>query len=459
MRWIDLRTGYACNNRCRFCDQGDLRDRVVDADLGTLTLALVAARAEHRAEGVWLAGGEVTIRPDLPALIRAARGVGFTRVGLQTNGRVVAAPGAAASLVRAGLTDVAVALPAASEALHAFLVGVPGALRQTLTGARHARASGLGLQLTTVVTRSALTELPAIARLSVELRADAHRWVVARDQGAATIGVLPRLSAVEAPLAEVIRFEQDARIDVETVGVPLCLLPDRGAMAADRLADPGVVRVFPPGLEEVPRPREKPGVCVGCTLAPVCPGVDLAYLGRWGTDELRPLPGPPPGSDPLFLPVVAPCVATCAGCAARSAWAGSWPTESTRRLRQRLVRAAAEHPTTLVFAGPSPWSHPALPELVREAVNLRFPRVEVWGPVFPVADLDGPQIDKLAGLTRVVVPRFDPEGVDATAGGRAIACFRGAGIAVVHRDVGLPPGDLHGAVGAAAVWAACVPSR
>ncbi len=458
MRWIDLRTGYACNNRCRFCDQGDLRDRVADADLATLSRTLVAARVEHGATGVWLAGGEVTTRPDLPALIGAARDAGYARVGLQTNGRILAAAGAAAALRRAGLTDVAVALPAASEPLHAFLTGVPGALRQTICGARRAREAGLHLRFTTVITRSALTELPAIVRLAADLQPEAHRWILAREQGAATIGVLPRLSGVQGPLAEVIRHQQDVRIDVETVGVPLCLLPDRGVVAVDRFDHPSTPRVFPPGLVEPNRPREKPAICSGCALAPVCPGVDLAYLERWGSDELQPQPGPPPAPDPLFLPVIAPCAATCAGCAARVAWAGAWPTEATRLLRQRLIRAAAEQPATLVFAGPSPWSHPALPELVREAVKLRFPQIEVWGPVFPAADLEASAMEKLAGLTRVVVPRFEPEGVDPTAAVRAIARFAAAGIEVVHRDAGPPPGDLYGAVGAAAVWAPCAAS-
>ncbi len=147
MRWIDLRYGLRLQQPLSFRDQGDLRDRVADADLATLIRTLVAGRVEPGAAGVWLAGGEVTTRPDLPALIGAVRAAGYARVGLQTNGRILAAPSAAAALRRAGLTDVALALPAVTETLHAFLTGVPGALRQTLSGARRAREAGLNLRL------------------------------------------------------------------------------------------------------------------------------------------------------------------------------------------------------------------------------------------------------------------------------------------------------------------------
>lgn len=455
MRWIDLRTGYTCNNRCRFCDQADLREVRPDASLPALEAALVAARPG--ADGVWLAGGEITLRPDLPALIRAARAAGFVRVGLQTNGRILAAPGAAEALRRAGLTDVALALPAATEALSAWLTGVPGALAQSRAGARRARSAGLALRVHTVLTRSALTQMPALARQAVELGAEAHRWILAREQGAATVGEVPPLGAVRAPLAEVIHFGQEARLEVETVGVPLCLLPDKGVVAADRLDAPAPRRVFPAGLEEPLRPREKPAVCARCTLSPACPGPDAAALARDGLRDLSPVPGPLPRPDPVVLAVIAPCAAGCPGCGARAAWAeagAAWPTESTRTLRRRLVAAAAHHPHTLAFGGPSPWSHPALPELVREATRLRFPHIEVWGPVFPVADLPAAAFEKLAGLHAVVAPAFVPEGIDPARTARALVRLAEAGVTVRHRPVaapgGPPPFESHGPAARAA---------
>lgn len=337
-RWLDLRVGYRCNQGCRYCDQGRLRD--TGADLSTE--AVEAALAAHPAHGVWLAGGEVTLRPDLPRLVRHARALGFTRVGVQTNGAVLAAPGAATGLREAGLTDVALALPAASPALFDWLTGAPGAQKRALAAAKRARSAGLELRLVTVLTRSILGELDALARLGVELGADGHRWILARAQGSAGIEVLPRLARVEAPLASALRIELDARLDVETSGLPLCLLPSP-ALAGDRRDAPPVVRA---GIPEPAWPRHRPDRCAGCPLAGACRGMESAYLARWGDGELR-----PPGGEP----------AISAGGTLRVTLG---PDTDTRRLRQDLVHLAPGG--RVVLSG----DHPQRAALVRDAERL-----------------------------------------------------------------------------------------
>jgi hypothetical protein len=131
-------------------------------------------------------------------------------------------------------------------------------------------------------------------------------------------------------------------------------------------------------------------------------------------------------------------------------------------LRQRLVRAASEGARGVVFAGASPWSHPGLPAVVREARRLGFATVEVWGPIQPVADLPASAADKLAGLARVRAPRLGPEaGPDAAArfeAARAWLAERLPGCAVetyVPDDTSHVSHPLYQAAGPAAVWASC----
>lgn len=337
-RWLDLRVGYRCNQSCRYCDQGTLRETVADLATGEVEAAL----AEHPAHGVWLAGGEVSLRADLPRLVRRARELGFVRVGIQTNGQVLATAGAASMLRDAGLTDVALALPAASPSLYQWLTGSPEARRRALQAARRIRAAGLDLRITTVLTRSILGELDTLARLAIDLGAQAHRWILARAQGAAGTEVLPRLARTQAPLASALRLGLEARIDEETAGVPLCLLPSP-ALAADRLDAPPVVRA---GLPEAPWPRHRPDVCRSCPLAGVCSGMESAYLARWGSSELRP-GGPPPPPAPLEELTIR-----------------LEPDTDTRELRQRLVGLAPGG--TVVLAG----EHPQRAALVRDAERL-----------------------------------------------------------------------------------------
>lgn len=467
MSWVDLRTGYRCNNRCRFCDQGDARDRLGDAPFAELVAALAGLGA-GREDGVWLAGGEVTLRPDLPRLVAAAREAGFGRVGLQTNGRVLAAAGAAAHLRRAGLTDAVVAVHGPAAEVHDALTREPGSFRQAVLGVRRLREAGVATRLATVVTRTVAEALPAVAELAVGLGVEGHRWIVARAAGAARAPaheVVPRLELLADPLARALDRQVDARLEVETVGVPLCALGRHRALAADRADAPPVRRAFPAGFAEPPRVTVQGPPCAGCALARVCPGLDAAYAERWGWDEVRPVDAPAPGgpTDPAVIAVVAPCSLACGRCAAREAWAGAWPTEGVRGLKQRLVRAVGEGATGVVFAGASPWDHPGLPATVREAARLGLGRVEVWGPLHPLADADDATLDRLAGLTAVRAPVID----DATAGVPG-ACARADRAAARlaervpgcrverYHPAGAPPAlRPFRAEGAAAVWADC----
>ncbi|MDP2312075.1 MAG: radical SAM protein, partial [Pseudomonadota bacterium] len=308
MAWLDLRTGYRCNNRCRFCDQGDRRERIADAPLAELVTLLVGGRAAG-ADAVWLAGGEVTLRPDLPALVEAARAAGFGRVGIQTNGRILAAAGAAERLRAAGLTDAVVALHAATPALHDWLTQAEGAHKQASVGLRRLVAAGVATRVNTVLTRSGGGEIAALAALVPRLGADGHRWILARPVGAAEAEwrmLLPRLALVRGPLQDALALAWSLRREAETVGVPLCVLGSARAAAADRLDAPATRRAFPAGMDEPPVTHRHGPPCIACPLRAACPGVAAGYVDRYGWDEIvapvtasaaastAPSAGPPP---------------------------------------------------------------------------------------------------------------------------------------------------------------------
>jgi sugar phosphate isomerase/epimerase len=369
VRELDLRTGYACDQRCRFCDQGDRRERIAQVPLPELVEAMLGG-----GDGVWLAGGEATRRPDLPRLVEAARNAGFRRVGIQTNGRILATRSAADDLRRAGLSDAVVALHAPAPHLHDWLTQTPGSWRQAVEGIRRLVAAGVRTRVLTVATRTGLSGLPELAGQVVALGAEALRVAWCREEGAAIEAartLVPRFSLAKEPLSEAIGVLRDARRELDTTGIPLCVHPSPD-VAADRADAPQVRRwaPLPEGRARAFGPR-----CIGCALRPVCPGVDPAYLDRFGDAEL----GGAPVEGSLLLDA----------------------REGSRRLRQRLVRAARLGATRVTFAAEQPWTNAALPELVREAHRLGFQAIEVHGALAP---LPPAAIEKLAGLTRVVAP-------------------------------------------------------
>ena len=82
---VDVKLGWSCNNRCRFCVQGEKRTRYKDRTTGEALSLLAEAR--KAADEVVLTGGEVTLRRDLPELVRHATKLDFRIIQIQTTFR------------------------------------------------------------------------------------------------------------------------------------------------------------------------------------------------------------------------------------------------------------------------------------------------------------------------------------------------------------------------------------
>ena len=97
---IDIKIGFACNNLCRFCVQGDKRHRVKAPTTRKVREELESGR--KRADGVVFTGGEPTLRRDLPELVSFAREVGYETIQIQTNGRTFASRRYCEQMIEAG---------------------------------------------------------------------------------------------------------------------------------------------------------------------------------------------------------------------------------------------------------------------------------------------------------------------------------------------------------------------
>jgi hypothetical protein len=266
-----VRLLLTCTNQCMFCGQ----DGVLDAPVN-VRVALETARASH--DAVTFVGGEPTLDPKLEQHVQAARSLGFQRIGLQTNGSQMADAAFTATLARAGLTDVHLSLHGADAPVHDYHTGRPGSFDDVLGAIDAARTNKLGVVVTTVLTRSnfrVLGALPSLlaARgvlgLCISVPWNAGRAAVASDR------VVQRL-ALALPFAlHALSAAHALRLPAWISGAPLCLL---GPLALHSL----------PGGQ-----RSYVSACESCAARSLCPGVDAAYLARFGADELTARDAPP----------------------------------------------------------------------------------------------------------------------------------------------------------------------
>ncbi len=147
---VDVALTYACNNACPHCYNE--AERLSMQSLSRADWFRVLDRfAEIGIPHVILTGGEPTLVPALPHLIRYADDLGLI-VGMNTNGRRLAEPTFAQELAKAGLNHIQVTLESCYPQVHDEMVNAPGAFSETVQGIKNALAAGLHTITNTTVT-------------------------------------------------------------------------------------------------------------------------------------------------------------------------------------------------------------------------------------------------------------------------------------------------------------------
>lgn len=221
---VIMNVTYVCNNRCTFCAVGTRTQ--VDGH--------PQRQREHldryRAMGVTMVdfdGGEPTLNPELVPLVRYAREVGYERVNVTTNGRMLAYEKYARTLVRSGLTTLLFSVHGHNAQVHAQQVGVAEAFDQTVQGIRHAvrlAPPGVELGMNITVTKGNYLHLEDLAQLAWDL---GLRWINIQfltPFGRATKWIAPDTQAAADIAMRVIDAWQD-RVKFQVINLPFCFMP------------------------------------------------------------------------------------------------------------------------------------------------------------------------------------------------------------------------------------------
>ena len=325
---------YRCNLTCGFCyagcGTGDLpegwsEDAVMSDDEVCRVLEVV--RRDARCPSVSFTGGEPTLRPALPRLVRHAKKVGL-KVNLISNGQRLDEERVAA-LAEAGLDSVQLSLEGPSAALHDSIVGKPGAFSRLWDGLDRLRARGVRVHTNTTLSRRNLGAAEGIVDLVADRGLERLTMNLVIPCGSA--GATPDLGVSYREVGDhVLRLRERAEARrVELVWyspLPLCLfntiahgLGNRGCAAAD-----GLLHVSPSGdvlpcssfghaeslgnllrepFEAIWQSRAArffrakqmmPAGCESCPEAAACQGACVLYWRARGVGELgREDAGPP----------------------------------------------------------------------------------------------------------------------------------------------------------------------
>lgn len=156
---VDIALTYGCNNGCPHCYNESHRLNMPSLPLGEWYQVLDKL-AELGVPHLILTGGEATLHPDLPKVIRYADDLGMI-VGLNTNGRHIANEPYMGELAEAGLNHVQITLGSCHPEIHDAMMGAKS-FHQTVRGIESAIKSGVYVITNTTLMRTNMDHAEAI---------------------------------------------------------------------------------------------------------------------------------------------------------------------------------------------------------------------------------------------------------------------------------------------------------
>lgn len=267
---------YVCNNHCTFCAVGTRTQ--IDGHPTRQREQLT----KYREQGVVMVdfdGGEPTLNPELIPLIKSARGMGYQRVNVTTNGRRCVYENYAAKLVNSGLTTLLFSVHGHDARTHAQQVGVAEAFEQTCAGIRNClkyapRGVELGMNIT--VTKGNHDKIDKLVQLCWDL---GLRWMNIQfltPFGRATSWVAPDTQKA-ADHAVAVMDAWAGKVRFQVINLPFCFMPRHQHLMQGDLAKLERHMVFVNNetvnlAEYLAERRIRKPVCASCPHACFCGG-------------------------------------------------------------------------------------------------------------------------------------------------------------------------------------------
>jgi MoaA/NifB/PqqE/SkfB family radical SAM enzyme len=296
MTRVDLKVGFNCNNRCKFCVQGNKREYLAAKSKKEIEKSLKEAFDKGKNEVIFT-GGEPTLHPDFLELVKEAKKIGFDEIQIQTNGRMFAYPNFCLKTIEAGATQFSPALHGHNARLHDFLTSVKGSFEQTTKGIRNLKKLNQYVLTNTVITTTNAKYLPQIAKLLVDLDVNQYQFAFVHISGRAAENknwIVPKKSEIIEYVKKGLDIGIKAGKKVMTEAIPYCLMKGYEDQIAEKIIPPSMVYDADFIMEDYARYRKNEGKakgpdCPECRHYEICEGPWKEYPEIFGWSEFKPV--------------------------------------------------------------------------------------------------------------------------------------------------------------------------
>jgi len=295
---LDIKTGFNCNNNCLFCVQAHKKEY---GNRPTEDLKKdMRAAFNNNCEGIVFTGGEVTIREDLLEIISYAKNLGFRRIQLQSNLRMLSYKKLCVDVIKAGANEFSPALHGHTAELHDYLTRAKGSFNQTVQAIKNLRELGQYLITNTVVVKPNYRYLPELAQLLVDLKVNQFQFAFMHAVGHAETNydiMMARVSKAAPYMKKGLQIGIDNGLSVMAEAMPLCMMEGYERYISEIYIPETEIRDVDNSVDEdFKKTRQTQGKvkfeqCKECKYELICEGPWKEYPEKMGDSEFQPVKG------------------------------------------------------------------------------------------------------------------------------------------------------------------------
>ena len=228
--------GQTCNLRCQFCYFIDRVEERTHPEHAFMSLEKASKICRTLVDyygnnSIDIQGGEPTLYPHICDLVSYCKEIGLAPT-LITNALLLDNMELCKKIQSAGVSDFLVSVQGLGE-VHDTLVGCPGAHRRQMKALGNLRELGISFRFNVVMSKPALPQLPAIAKLAIKTGALVVNFITFNpfaDQASVdkrSIISVPRYSEVCPYLTEALDLLDGAGVEVNVRYFPFCMVEER----------------------------------------------------------------------------------------------------------------------------------------------------------------------------------------------------------------------------------------
>ena len=290
--YVSITMEFRCNLKCVHCMIEGTMDELKPQSLDEYNNLLQENRRHRRWKGLILTGSEITLRRDLPELVRQAKQSSFQHIRIQTHGMHLAQKNYCKTLLEAGVDEFFVSVAGCDAVTHDDITEVPGSFDKMIRGLEILdNYQHVSLITNSVVTEKSYRLLPNIVQRLAHLKqlVQMEFWVY----WPMTEHDSKNLIAPHAEmLPYLLRAAEDAKghgIAIEIKNFPECMLGESGYLLHN---DQPQLHIDPAFWTQFMRNGFYQCVYHEQCGSTQCLGLSTAYIEKygWEKEQLFPLP-------------------------------------------------------------------------------------------------------------------------------------------------------------------------